>query len=229
MMVGFGCEIDTQQTYSSNQIMVGDLSVRKDNRACIEPHKILGHLFVEEIIMKKIDLTGQRFGRLMVLKEVGRTKGRHVRWLCQCDCGGTTTGSGSDLRRGHINSCGCLQKQLLSENNRKRQVSQETRGRMSRAQRLLTGEKAHRWKGGITPKIKLIRHSKEYQRFRLTILKRDKFKCTSCGQVGGEDLHVHHILPTDKYQDLIFDENNVTTLCHGCHTKLHNKIKRKEN
>jgi hypothetical protein len=35
---------------------------------------------------KTIDLTGQRFGRLVVLRKVGFFNGRSV-WECQCDCG----------------------------------------------------------------------------------------------------------------------------------------------
>ena len=35
---------------------------------------------------KKIDLTGQRFGKLVVIRDVGRKNG-HVLWECLCDCG----------------------------------------------------------------------------------------------------------------------------------------------
>lgn len=59
-----------------------------------------------------IDLTGQRFGRLTVLK---KGKGRKTSggaykatWICQCDCGNTTEIDGEKLRRGHTTSCGCF-------------------------------------------------------------------------------------------------------------------------
>jgi len=56
------------------------------------------------------DLTGQRFGRLVVVeKRDGRRRG-NVMWLCRCDCGQTTPIRGCDLRNGHTKSCGCLQK-----------------------------------------------------------------------------------------------------------------------
>ena len=35
---------------------------------------------------KKIDLTGQRFGKLVVVKDVGR-ENSNVLWECLCDCG----------------------------------------------------------------------------------------------------------------------------------------------
>lgn len=58
--------------------------------------------------MKIKDLTGQRFGRLIVL-ELGKkrhTKDR-VRWLCKCDCGNFKEPTTSDLRTGNTQSCGC--------------------------------------------------------------------------------------------------------------------------
>lgn len=63
--------------------------------------------------MKLIDLTGQRFGRLLVIKKCGR-KGRSVAWLCRCDCGSEKIMKGCALLRG-VQSCGCLRKDKLLE------------------------------------------------------------------------------------------------------------------
>lgn len=72
---------------------------------------------------KFIDLTGQRFGKLTVIKEVDGYKslsGRYVaRWLCQCDCGETIVTSGNTLRSGNTKSCGCLQRKVTSQTNKK--------------------------------------------------------------------------------------------------------------
>lgn len=57
---------------------------------------------------RKIDLTGQRFGRLVVLNECGTDKYGNYIWKCQCDCGNITTAASGNLRRGHTQSCGCL-------------------------------------------------------------------------------------------------------------------------
>lgn len=54
---------------------------------------------------KPIDLTGQRFGKLIVLRECYRKK--NVYWLCACDCGNQTTVMGVSLRNGHTTSCSC--------------------------------------------------------------------------------------------------------------------------
>ncbi|MGA5670096.1 hypothetical protein ACPCTG_32020 [Streptomyces pseudogriseolus] len=56
--------------------------------------------------MRKVDLEGQRFGRLLVLAEAGRLDGK-VAWLCQCDCGKTMRTRGTLLRSGQSKSCGC--------------------------------------------------------------------------------------------------------------------------
>lgn len=59
----------------------------------------------------RIDLTGQRFGRLVVEKRVKLDKPRHNRiitgWLCKCDCGNETIQTTSDLRNFGVSSCGC--------------------------------------------------------------------------------------------------------------------------
>lgn len=60
---------------------------------------------------KKIDLTGQRFGRLLVIREYGRDKQGAVLWLCKCDCGVETVVTSGHLRSGHTQSCGCLQRE----------------------------------------------------------------------------------------------------------------------
>lgn len=63
------------------------------------------------------DLTGQRFGRLVVVSENGRDKIQNVLWLCRCDCGNMVTIRGSMLRAGRSKSCGCFRKDLQSEIN----------------------------------------------------------------------------------------------------------------
>jgi len=57
---------------------------------------------------KSINITNQRFGRLVVARQTGQRDrgGRHL-WLCRCDCGGTKLAASGDLRAGHTKSCGC--------------------------------------------------------------------------------------------------------------------------
>jgi hypothetical protein len=64
----------------------------------------------------KIDLTGQRFGKLVVLSENGRASNGSVKWLCKCDCGNLHTVRSSHLRDGNVTSCGCKQKEVIPIN-----------------------------------------------------------------------------------------------------------------
>lgn len=58
-----------------------------------------------------IDLTGQRFGRLVLLERVPTPeyiKGKRPYWKCQCDCGNIHLAESTNLRKGNVCSCGCL-------------------------------------------------------------------------------------------------------------------------
>lgn len=64
------------------------------------------------------DLTGKRFGRLIVIKYTGKTDKRHnTLWLCKCDCGNITEANSYRLKNGEIKSCGCLYKENLKKIN----------------------------------------------------------------------------------------------------------------
>lgn len=70
---------------------------------------------------KKIDLTDRRFGRLRVVKEAGKTKGGHIKWQCDCDCGNKVCVATDKLNSGHTKSCGCLRdEKSLSRNEERR-------------------------------------------------------------------------------------------------------------
>ena len=57
---------------------------------------------------KVIDLTGKRFGKLVVKEYLGNRM-----WLCQCDCGNTKAINGSGLNGGRTSSCGCIRSKNL--------------------------------------------------------------------------------------------------------------------
>lgn len=61
------------------------------------------------------DLTGQRFGRLLVLHRVA-SEPRNPRWRCLCDCGNEFTTSSDELTRGHTKSCGCFKAEVGARN-----------------------------------------------------------------------------------------------------------------
>jgi hypothetical protein len=68
--------------------------------------------------MRLIDLTGERFGRLVVVKRSDK-KGSHPMWLCECDCGKQIVADGANLRTGHTKSCGCYHSEVAPKNSTK--------------------------------------------------------------------------------------------------------------
>ncbi len=65
----------------------------------------------------RIDLTGKRFGRLLVERythsHVSKSGASKPMWECLCDCGSRVIVSGSNLRHGNTESCGCLRKDAI--------------------------------------------------------------------------------------------------------------------
>ncbi len=61
--------------------------------------------------MRLIDLTGQRFSRLMVLRRDTDIPARGAVWIVACDCGNVTRVASNHLRRGMQKSCGCLRRE----------------------------------------------------------------------------------------------------------------------
>ena len=60
------------------------------------------------------DLTGMKFGRLIVLNYFGKNKSGNSLWVCSCNCGKTTNPIiGSSLINGNTKSCGCYEKENL--------------------------------------------------------------------------------------------------------------------
>ena len=56
--------------------------------------------------MRGLNLTGQRFGRLVAIRRTKSLK-KKARWECLCDCGKTAIVTAAHLRHGGTTSCGC--------------------------------------------------------------------------------------------------------------------------
>lgn len=59
--------------------------------------------------------------------------------------------------------------------------------------------------------------SPRWKSVRLTVKRRDGFRCVSCGGIGS--LEVDHIKPVRTHPELAFDLANLQTLCASCHAK----------
>ena len=62
----------------------------------------------------KINLIGQRFGKLVVISLSEKRRDRHVYWICKCDCGNECEVCSKQLISGDTLSCGCLLRQQTS-------------------------------------------------------------------------------------------------------------------
>ena len=67
---------------------------------------------------KAIDITGERYGRLTVIKKAHIDKPKSW-WVCKCDCGNEKIVSADSLRRGAIVSCGCYHRERTAQINTK--------------------------------------------------------------------------------------------------------------
>ena len=92
------------------------------------------------------DLTGKRFGKLVVIRRVEDkqyTNQKHRCWECKCDCGNTKIVEGIHLAQGVTKHCGCEDKphyiDLIGQRFGRWTVLRATRGRDNRKSR------AKRW------------------------------------------------------------------------------------
>ena len=81
-------------------------------------------LAAERCRKTRIDLTGQRFGKLVALFPIYSENGGHTLWHCKCDCGNECDIDMGNLRQGFSQSCGCTHSKneeniikLLTKNN----------------------------------------------------------------------------------------------------------------
>lgn len=72
--------------------------------------------------MQKLDLIGQKFGRLVVLSPAPNI-GKKTAWLCQCSCGNKKIVRTAALTRGLTKSCGCINYENLQNRNTSHKMS----------------------------------------------------------------------------------------------------------
>lgn len=77
-------------------------------------YKTTGHLNADAVscgCIQKQDLTGKRFGKLIVLCKSDNQRRRAIMWQCQCDCGNICEKPTGELNSGFATSCGCSWRQ----------------------------------------------------------------------------------------------------------------------
>jgi hypothetical protein len=64
----------------------------------------------------RLNLSGERFGRLTAIEPIGPNKNKQIVWRCLCDCGNETFVVAAVLHRGDVRSCGCLRRDTTRVN-----------------------------------------------------------------------------------------------------------------
>lgn len=183
---------------------------------------------------KALDITGQRFGKLVALSKAPSRSGKTY-WLCQCDCGNQKEIQTSHLTNGQTLSCGCINKsknpnkqwpryclncgKQLSKSQNKycSTICQNEYQRNQDVEKIFNGEMSG-LKNAITssPKIK--------DSLRSYLLKRANYSCEICGcnwinpYSNQTILEIHHI-DGNRNNNL---EDNLQVLCPNCHAMTPN-------
>lgn len=96
-----------------------------------------------------VDLTGQKFGRLTVVRRLSNNKYNFAMWQCKCNCGNIKNVSTNSLKSGNTQSCGCLQKEKVKEigyNNNKNKIPIKIRNTLYRMRTRCYNPKSSQYK-----------------------------------------------------------------------------------
>lgn len=80
-----------------------------------------GHTCREKL---RVDLRGNRYGRLIALEPVEARRGNAV-WRCRCDCGRECQAAANNLKNGHTTSCGCRLSEIQTREIAPRMIAKD--------------------------------------------------------------------------------------------------------
>jgi hypothetical protein len=194
---------------------------------------------------KIIDLANKQFGRLNVIRFSHKDKHHKAYWICKCSCGVEKTISSASLRKNYTKSCGCLRKELLRSEYRKKLTvdTNKRKGKWVGKNNPFYGKRGVEnpaYKKEVRDKISLSKMGNKNpawidgkshepycdvffdKEFRTMVLNRDKHVCQNCGvtrllslKVFDQNLAIHHINYDKKDCDLF----NLITVCSSCNAK----------
>lgn len=159
---------------------------------------------------KFINETGNRYGKLLVLKEDKRDRFGERMWLCQCDCGNLTSVRISALRGRQTVSCGCHM--LVSNYKHGLSYTKEYQTALSHKRKEMANELDSEW----TVEMQIV-------------LDEFQTKCTVCGMTlkehlnkYGKSLSTDHVIPLSKGGGL--KPGNAVKMCVSCNSMKHDKM-----
>ena len=142
------------------------------------------------------DETGKRYGNLEVVSFAG-VKNRSAYWLCKCDCGLTTTVTGTYLRSGHTTSCGCTKVKYFGKKHGYGD-SEKLYGVWLSMKRRCDNKNSNRYKTYGGRGIKVCSEWMDYGNFRSWAYK-NGYKEAEPGTSRGQTLSIDRIDPNKDY------------------------------
>lgn len=156
---------------------------------------------------KYVDLTGQVFGRLTVIRRTEEKHQRNFKWECKCECGNIVKVAGGALTSGATKSCGCLRIDVF------------------------TGENNPNWNPDLTDEEREKRRcidGDNHKKWSAEVLRKDNYTCQCCHKRHG-DLNAHHLDGYHWCKERRYDVTNGVTLCYNCHREFHKRYGYKNN
>lgn len=220
-----------------------EVSIRKDRLG--DNTKSCGCLHKEHARKTMFkDIVGERFGKLTVIKEAGINNSREIKWLCKCDCGNEIIVRGSSLRNKTTQSCGCLQKEIISKYTKERwEYDEEYRQKVTEVNKEImiskwkdeeyreahSGENNPSYNPNLTDEDReRVRHIDGYEEWCYKVKEQANFTCDICKERGGR-LHSHHLYGYHWFKEGRVDINNGVCLCDKCHKEFHHVYGNKDN
>jgi 5-methylcytosine-specific restriction endonuclease McrA len=155
---------------------------------------------------REVDLSGSRFGKLVVAGEAGRPKPGVKLYRCVCDCGCERISRHGDLTNGRVISCGCAERGPHVEepltSDRAREICAAS-GANRRARKIAAGGR--------------------YTADQVAdLLKKQSSKCANCGcELTGRNMARDHRVPLANGGSN--DISNIELLCRPCNSRKHAK------
>lgn len=183
--------------------------------------------------MRRLNLLGKRFGRLLVIADAGNDEQQRSTWKCLCDCGNDKIIKAGSLRSGLTRSCGCLLDESLNKRHEGGYLySIETKRKMSKIKHGKKGKDASNYKHGLSKTkgysnaISMKRHVKKKNQTPLDadlekIQKIYSF-CEKLNKIESFKYEVDHIIPISKGG--LHHQDNLQILSASLNRKKHNKI-----